>query len=171
MRNAHILCVFRVQHQGIFSPFSKSVVDGWTKVHQPWKPKVWAKLMPLAFTSRLQTVKRKERATSVQLRQWSRCVLLDFLHCRLHILNNEQYLDLVLKPYYRKVLDEHPHLPSDQRMVLLLDCYKVHISADFLKYLQTAHLYIQPVFVLAGCKLLSFALLSSHFLKSISHLL
>lgn len=60
------------------------------------------------------------------------------------------YVDHILMPYFESKRVELG-LPDHQRFVWLIDCWKVHISREFLGWMKATHPRIQILYVPAGC--------------------
>lgn len=60
-------------------------------------------------------------------------------------------MEKVYVPYRDKVVMEEG-LPADQKSILYLDCYPVHLSEDFRMYMREHHPNVFFVYVPAGCE-------------------
>ena len=67
-----------------------------------------------------------------------------------NLQKTKQCVDAILIPYLQQQIQELG-LPKDQRMVWLLDCWSVHISKGFMKWIQVTHANILVIYVPANC--------------------
>lgn len=61
-----------------------------------------------------------------------------------------QYLEFIIVPYVKQKIIEH-NLPSDSKVVLVLDVWSVHKSEEFRTYIKKKHGNTNLVFVPANC--------------------
>ncbi len=57
----------------------------------------------------------------------------------------------IVKPYVDQYLLHHPELPADQKTILFIDCYPVHIGKEFQAYVLEEFPNIFLIFVPANC--------------------
>lgn len=62
----------------------------------------------------------------------------------------EQYFELVIQPFIAKQIATFD-LKSNSRAIVILDCWNVHKSKEFMSYVRTKHKNILLVFVPANC--------------------
>lgn len=62
----------------------------------------------------------------------------------------KEWMTDILAPYVKSVV-EADNLPADQKAVLFIDCYPVHISKDFRFYVLEEHPNVFLIFVPANC--------------------
>ncbi|GJE94761.1 hypothetical protein PsYK624_109330 [Phanerochaete sordida] len=62
----------------------------------------------------------------------------------------KEWMENVYVPYRDTVVREEG-LPADQKSILFLDCYPVHLSEDFRTYIRSQHPNVFLVYVPAGC--------------------
>lgn len=76
-----------------------------------------------------------------------------FAHSKNHWSSLEtmkQYIEKVIVPYMQRVIEKHGLHPNSQA-VLLLDCWSVHISEEFRKYMKEKHQNMRLVFIPPNC--------------------
>ena len=74
-------------------------------------------------------------------------------HSYNHWSNQEtmvQYIDLIIVPYVKQQIAAH-HLPAESQVILILDCWSVHKSAEFRNHVYKKYKFINLVFVPANC--------------------
>lgn len=63
-----------------------------------------------------------------------------------------QWIENVLVPWRRHVIESDPDLDDDQKAILYIDCYPVHTGEGFRTYVWDKHPYIILIFVPANCE-------------------
>ncbi len=63
----------------------------------------------------------------------------------------QEWILHILIPYYEGVLESNPDLPVDQKCILFIDIYPVHMSKDFTCYVYDHHPFIILIFVPGNC--------------------
>ena len=62
----------------------------------------------------------------------------------------KQYFEIVLQSFIREKIKEHD-LPFDSKSIVILDCWNIHKSKEFIEYVRKTHTNILLVFVPANC--------------------
>ncbi|PBK95101.1 hypothetical protein ARMGADRAFT_1028523 [Armillaria gallica] len=63
----------------------------------------------------------------------------------------KEWIIHILIPYYEGVLTSNPDLPEDQKCIIFIDIYPVHMSKDFMGSVYNEHPFIILVFVPGNC--------------------
>lgn len=61
-------------------------------------------------------------------------------------------MDKIYNPYVEKIVANNPSLPKDQKSVLLLDIYPVHIGEPFRTYVRETYPNVLLTFIPGKCK-------------------
>jgi hypothetical protein len=62
----------------------------------------------------------------------------------------KQYVEHIINPYYKQQIRKYS-LPSTSKLILQLDCWSVHKSAEFISYIKSQHKHIHLVFIPPNC--------------------
>ena len=105
-------------------------------------------LLPLQFIYEGKTQRCEAKSTSQVT-----AAEFHITHSQNHWSNLEtmkQYIQKIIVPYVRKKIIQHS-LPKESKAILLLDCWSVHRSEEFLAYMKAEHKNMICVFIPPNC--------------------
>lgn len=126
------LCVFELCDFGSIPPVSKNMCND---VQVIFSGKTSASLPPAIRRSGKKFSDWQWTATE---NHWS------------NLLEQKNYVRLILVPYFRAKIEEL-QLSDSQKALYIIDCWPVHISADFRHWMKTEYPWILVLYVPPSC--------------------